>query len=83
MIIVNFHELLMNESWSDPEEFRPERFIDKNDRISVPEQYLPFSIGMFISIIRSKNTIEKHKIQKYIYNCNRSTSLYGRDTSKK
>lgn len=58
MIIVNFHELLMNESWSDPEEFRPERFIDENGRISVQEQYFPFSIGMFIYKIRSKNIIE-------------------------
>ncbi|XP_043672018.1 probable cytochrome P450 303a1 [Vespula pensylvanica] len=45
MIIVNFNELLMNKSWSDPEEFRPERFIDKNGRISVQDQYFPFSIG--------------------------------------
>lgn len=58
MIIVNFNELFMNKSWSDPEEFRPERFIDKNGRISVQDQYFPFSIGMFISIIRSKITID-------------------------
>ncbi|KAL2728797.1 putative cytochrome P450 303a1 [Vespula squamosa] len=45
MIIVNFNGLLMNKSWSDPEEFRPERFIDKNGRISVQDQYFPFSIG--------------------------------------
>ncbi|XP_047356102.1 probable cytochrome P450 303a1 [Vespa velutina] len=45
MIIVNFNGLLMDKSWSDPEEFRPERFIDKNGRISVQDQYLPFSTG--------------------------------------
>ncbi|KAK2577857.1 hypothetical protein KPH14_001120 [Odynerus spinipes] len=45
LITVNFNGLLMDKSWGDPEEFRPERFIDESGRISVQDKYLPFSIG--------------------------------------
>ncbi|XP_038069694.1 cytochrome P450 2U1-like [Patiria miniata] len=33
------------ELWGDPEDFRPERFIDEQGRISKPEYLIPFSIG--------------------------------------
>lgn len=46
MIVANFNKVLMDESWSDPEVFRPERFIDSEGNISLPNQYIPFSIGM-------------------------------------
>ncbi|XP_012222204.1 probable cytochrome P450 303a1 [Linepithema humile] len=45
MLIVNFDGVLMDESWGDPENFRPERFLDSNDNIVTPEKYFPFSIG--------------------------------------
>ncbi|KAK0176822.1 hypothetical protein PV328_000926 [Microctonus aethiopoides] len=45
MIVANFNKVLMDESWSDPEVFRPERFIDPEGNISLPNQYIPFSIG--------------------------------------
>ncbi|KAF7987189.1 hypothetical protein HCN44_010857 [Aphidius gifuensis] len=45
MIVANFNRVLMNDSWGDPEVFRPERFIDEKGNISVPDQYMPFSIG--------------------------------------
>ncbi|KAK0166782.1 hypothetical protein PV327_004267 [Microctonus hyperodae] len=45
MIVANFNKVLMDESWSDPEVFRPERFIDSEGNISLPNQYIPFSIG--------------------------------------
>ncbi|XP_034938135.1 probable cytochrome P450 303a1 [Chelonus insularis] len=45
MIAANFSRILMDESWGDPEVFRPERFIDSEGNITVPERYMPFSIG--------------------------------------
>lgn len=45
MILANFNRVLMDDSWVDPETFRPERFIDAQGNISIPEQYMPFSIG--------------------------------------
>ncbi|XP_076169836.1 putative cytochrome P450 303a1 [Ptiloglossa arizonensis] len=45
MLIVNFNRILMDESWGDPEDFRPERFIDKSGNLITPHMYFPFSIG--------------------------------------
>ncbi|XP_017755180.1 PREDICTED: methyl farnesoate epoxidase [Eufriesea mexicana] len=45
MLIVNFNRILMDESWGDPENFRPERFIDESGNTVAPQTYFPFSIG--------------------------------------
>ncbi|BET00075.1 cytochrome P450 [Nesidiocoris tenuis] len=46
MVIANFNGTLMDENlWGDPHVFRPERFIDENGKILVPEWYLPFGYG--------------------------------------
>ena len=45
MLVVNFNRILMGESWGDPQEFRPDRFIDESGKIVMPEDYLPFSFG--------------------------------------
>ncbi|XP_018400444.1 PREDICTED: probable cytochrome P450 303a1 [Cyphomyrmex costatus] len=45
MLVVNFNRILMDESWDDPEDFRPERFLDNNGNIITPEKYFPFGIG--------------------------------------
>jgi cytochrome P450 len=31
--------------WGDPENFRPERFIDPDGKLTKPEQFIPFGIG--------------------------------------
>ena len=31
--------------WDDPETFQPERFLNKDGKLSVPEYMIPFSIG--------------------------------------
>jgi cytochrome P450 len=31
--------------WSDPSEFRPERFLDENGRLIGKEKIIPFSVG--------------------------------------
>ncbi|XP_076241382.1 putative cytochrome P450 303a1 [Calliopsis andreniformis] len=45
MLIANFNGILMDESWGDPDNFRPERFIDESGNIITPHTYFPFSIG--------------------------------------
>ncbi|XP_061937436.1 methyl farnesoate epoxidase [Apis cerana] len=45
IIITNFNGILMDESWGDPENFRPERFIDGSGNIVTPSRFLPFSAG--------------------------------------
>ncbi|XP_076679748.1 putative cytochrome P450 303a1 isoform X2 [Andrena cerasifolii] len=45
MLIVNFNRILMDESWGDPEVFRPERFIDESGNIVTPHTFFPFSTG--------------------------------------
>jgi methyl farnesoate epoxidase/farnesoate epoxidase len=51
MLIVNFNRVLMDESWGDPEHFRPERFLDSHGNVVTPEKYFPFSIGMFAPLL--------------------------------
>ncbi|KAG5343836.1 CP303 protein, partial [Acromyrmex heyeri] len=46
MLVANFNRILMDESWDDPEDFRPERFLDNNGNIITPEKYFPFGIGI-------------------------------------
>lgn len=50
MLIVNFNRILMDESWGDPENFRPERFIDESGNTVAPQTYFPFSIGRYFKI---------------------------------
>lgn len=45
MLVVNFNMILMGDYWGDPEAFRPERFIDNDGKLFMPEQFLPFSFG--------------------------------------
>lgn len=38
------------EIWGDPENFRPKRFLDDNGKFQRKEEFVPFSIGMWIEI---------------------------------
>jgi cytochrome P450 len=46
MVICNFNGTLMDKDiWGDPDVFRPDRFIDAQGRIFIPDQYTPFGFG--------------------------------------
>lgn len=41
-----FTGMLMDVSiWQDPQEFRPERFLDVDNKITIPPEYNPFGFG--------------------------------------
>jgi len=49
MVICNFNGTLMDKNiWGDPDVFRPERFIDAQGSIFIPDQYTPFGFGKFL-----------------------------------
>ncbi|XP_013405673.1 cytochrome P450 2J2 [Lingula anatina] len=48
MVIANLWSVMMNEKyWPEPEEFRPERFLDENGGLlrNKPDAFIPFSVG--------------------------------------
>ncbi|XP_015436194.1 PREDICTED: probable cytochrome P450 303a1 [Dufourea novaeangliae] len=45
VLVGNYNTILMDESWGDPEVFRPERFIDEEGNITTPKKYFPFGLG--------------------------------------
>ncbi|XP_011266920.2 probable cytochrome P450 303a1 [Camponotus floridanus] len=45
MLVANFNTVLMDESWIDPEDFCPERFLDSSGNVVTPKKYFPFSLG--------------------------------------
>ena len=49
VIIPDIYSIHMTpDLWEDPEEFRPERFIDADGKISKPPHFIPFSIGKVV-----------------------------------
>lgn len=49
MVICNFNGTLMNKDiWGDPDVFRPDRFIDSQGSIFIPDQYTPFGFGKLL-----------------------------------
>lgn len=46
MVIACFAGMMMDASlWPDPKTFRPERFLDQDNKISIPLDYNPFGAG--------------------------------------
>lgn len=50
MLVLNYYSICMDESWGDPENFRPERFLDDNGNVFIPKTYFPFSMGTFFPL---------------------------------
>ena len=47
VVLANIHAAhFETEAWEDPDDFRPERFIDEDDSIKRDPSFVPFSLGM-------------------------------------
>lgn len=34
--------------WENPDVFQPERFLDQNGNVTIPQHFNPFNIGIFL-----------------------------------
>ncbi|KAJ8029292.1 Cytochrome P450 2J6 [Holothuria leucospilota] len=51
LIIPNFHAMFTDESkWDEPEKFYPERFLDENGNYVKRDDFIPFGIGVVVSV---------------------------------
>ena len=45
-VIANMDSILLTaDTWEDPLKFKPERFLDAQGKLTVPDQLIPFGIG--------------------------------------
>ncbi|KAL8600943.1 hypothetical protein ACOMHN_030600 [Nucella lapillus] len=59
MIIPNLSSVLQDpEIWGDPENFRPERFIGPDGKLTRPEEFIPFSTGRRVCLGESMARME-------------------------
>ena len=46
MLVASFRGMMLDEKlWEDPMKFNPSRFLSKEGKICVPENYYPFGVG--------------------------------------
>ena len=56
MILPLMESILSDQqTWGDPEVFRPERFLDADGKIVRPDEFIPFSLGKCFSVGRCLN----------------------------
>ncbi|XP_059169542.1 cytochrome P450 2J2-like [Physella acuta] len=62
-IISNLDSVLRNKKiWGDPENFRPERFIEVDGSLQTPDEFIPFSVGRRVCLGESLA-----KMELYLY----------------
>jgi len=58
-VVPNLYSVLMDEqTWGDPHNFRPERFLDDNNDVIKMEEFIPFSLGRRICLGESLARME-------------------------
>ena len=62
IVIPYLHSALHDpEVWGDPENFRPERFIGPDGKLTRPEEFIPFSMGKSLGVACYANVMQKKK----------------------
>ncbi|ESO84051.1 hypothetical protein LOTGIDRAFT_155365 [Lottia gigantea] len=61
IVIPNIHSVLKDpEAWKNPEEFKPERFLNSEGKIVKPDQFIPFFLGKRVCMGESLAKMELH-----------------------
>ena len=45
LIFNSFSVHMSDQHWRQPKQFRPERFLDENNKVTKPDAFIPFSLG--------------------------------------
>jgi len=45
------------EDWQQPQQFRPERFLDKSDNVIDRDRVIPFSLGMHRLLVQESRAM--------------------------
>jgi len=50
-VLINLYSAHMDpDDWQQPQQFRPERFLDESGNIIDKDRVIPFSLGMYINL---------------------------------
>ena len=48
LIFNSFSVHMSDQHWREPKQFRPERFLDEDNKVTKPDAFIPFGIGSCI-----------------------------------
>ena len=51
LIFNSFSVHMSDQHWREPKQFRPERFLDEDNKVTKPDAFIPFGIGMYTSFL--------------------------------
>ena len=56
LIFNSFSVHMSDQHWRQPKQFRPERFLDEDNKVTKPDAFIPFGIGMYTSLLTTPSS---------------------------